>query len=501
MKEKEHSSSGRRISGRKSGNRHRVRNAGNREEAEGRSDQEKTDVRRDLSPADTNQTYISPDQIRVRPDQPRVHSGQLRARRAEDANGHADSGEAEKKRRRKIRADRKKKRRRRRRILTLTLVAAAAAASIGICRAAVRTGGLSGDHSETSVSGVLTAENVPIEAESVTAATSENVSTVSDDDESEPLYSSVYEAIDSIEETDALGAVAGSGTGSDQEAPGGPGAGGRNPFGGTGSGDNSDSGEEETPLYGYGEGNGFSDDENDDASSDVSDAISGFGGMELTDTQKNQIASALNELAGYSVGFILCDINDRSGIVYNPDETYYSASSVKGPYVASVVSMYPDCLDDWETEIENILIYSDNNSYEELRIRYGDEPIEQWAEDAGTQISFRQGWDYTYYSARTLAKLWMKNYEFFESGDDGSEIAELYEEPDTSAINSALGSKYTTRSKAGWIADTDMQSTVDAGIIYADNGPYVLAVLTDIPSNMDELEPLIKVLDSIHSTM
>ena len=146
-------------------------------------------------------------------------------------------------------------------------------------------------------------------------------------------------------------------------------------------------------------------------------------------------------------------------------------------------------------------MYSDNGCYEELRDRYGDAPIEKWAEDAGTEISFDYGWDYTDYSARTLAKLWMKNYEFFESGDAGSEIAELYEDPDTSASHSVLGNKYTTRSKAGWIADTSCQSTVDAGIVYADNGPYILAILTDIPSAVDRLDPLVTVLDSIHQTM
>jgi hypothetical protein len=42
---------------------------------------------------------------------------------------------------------------------------------------------------------------------------------------------------------------------------------------------------------------------------------------------------------------------------------------------------------------------------------------------------------------------------------------------------------------------------VDAGIVYADNGPYILAILTDIPSAVDRLDPLVTVLDSIHQTM
>ena len=435
------------------------------------------------------------------------------------ANGHAETDEAERRRRRRIRA-RRKRRRRRRQILILTAAAVVAAVTVDIWKTAVHAGNSAGDPSETSVSGALTAENMPVAPDTVSSGSAENAGQTASGSDFVPLYDSVYEAIDSIEETDPAGAVGSSETSdaaeTDDTKDTGNSAGkvsGENGdtkdtgnSAGKASGKNGVRGaagseEDETPLYGYGSGKGADSYEYTDTSAEVTDAVEGFGGMELTDAQKKKISAALNEMAGYSVGFILCDINDCRGIVYNPDETYYSASSIKGPYMASVVSMYPECLDTLENEIRQILVYSDNGCYEELRDRYGDAPIEKWAEDAGTEISFDYGWDYTDYSARTLAKLWMKNYEFFESGDAGSEIAELYEDPDTSAIHSVLGNKYTTRSKAGWIADTSCQSTVDAGIVYADNGPYILAILTDIPSAVDRLDPLVTVLDSIHQTM
>ena len=418
------------------------------------------------------------------------------------ANGHAETDEAERRRRRRIRA-RRKRRRRKRQILILTAAAVVAAVTVDIWKTAVHAGNSAGDPSETSVSGALTAENMPVAPDTVSSGSAENAGQTASGSDFVPLYDSVYEAIDSIEETDPAGAVGSSETSDAEETDDTKDTGNS---AGKASGKNGVRGaagseEDETPLYGYGSGKGADSYEYTDTSAEVTDAVEGFGGMELTDAQKKKISAALNEMAGYSVGFILCDINDCRGIVYNPDETYYSASSIKGPYMASVVSMYPECLDTLENEIRQILVYSDNGCYEELRDRYGDAPIEKWAEDAGTEISFDYGWDYTDYSARTLAKLWMKNYEFFESGDAGSEIAELYEDPDTSAIHSVLGNKYTTRSKAGWIADTSCQSTVDAGIVYADNGPYILAILTDIPSAVDRLDPLVTVLDSIHQTM
>ncbi|HIX38302.1 MAG TPA: hypothetical protein H9738_10605, partial [Candidatus Blautia pullistercoris] len=51
------------------------------------------------------------------------------------------------------------------------------------------------------------------------------------------------------------------------------------------------------------------------------------------------IASALNEETsalteeGYSVAFLLYDLNTGGGISYYADEIYYSASAIKAPYV------------------------------------------------------------------------------------------------------------------------------------------------------------------------
>jgi hypothetical protein len=234
-----------------------------------------------------------------------------------------------------------------------------------------------------------------------------------------------------------------------------------------------------------------------------SDGLSTFGGVELTDSQVSSIKEAINEIGDYDVGFVLVDINDMTGISYNADEEFYSASSIKGPYVASVVSMYPEALEEWSTAIENILYYSDNDSYYELRSAYGDTPIDQWCSDCGTSITFPNGWDYTNYSARTLALLWARNYDYFTTDETGQELATLYESPETSAIHEALGDQYTTQSKAGWIADSDpaYNASCDAGIIYSDDGPYILAVLSNVPDNLPSLEPLIEALDEVHSEL
>lgn len=236
--------------------------------------------------------------------------------------------------------------------------------------------------------------------------------------------------------------------------------------------------------------------------SEITSLMTGFGGVTLTDHVKNLLAEALDTTNGNDFSFLLADLTDNKGIAYNIDEDFYSASSIKGPYVASLVASDPDILSDNQesSEIENILLYSDNTCYERMVNTYGFTPLMDWSDEAGTDLGIT-AYDYTYYSARTLAKLWIRNYEYFTSDTTGKQLAEEFEQPETSSIHETLGDMYTTQSKAGWIADPDCNSACDAGIVYADNGPYVLVVMSDLPASLESLDPLVTLLDQLHSYM
>ena len=236
--------------------------------------------------------------------------------------------------------------------------------------------------------------------------------------------------------------------------------------------------------------------------SEISSLMTGFGGVTLTDHVKNLLAEAIDTTDGNDFSFLLADLTDNKGIAYNIDEDFYSASSIKGPYVASLVASDPDILSDNQesSEIENILLYSDNTCYERMVNTYGFTPLMDWSDEAGADLEIT-AYDYTYYSARTLAKLWIRNYEYFTSDTTGKQLAEEFEQPETSSIHETLGDMYTTQSKAGWIADPDCNSACDAGIVYADNGPYVLVVMSDLPANLEALDPLVTLLDQLHSYM
>ena len=236
--------------------------------------------------------------------------------------------------------------------------------------------------------------------------------------------------------------------------------------------------------------------------SEITSLMTGFGGVTLTDHVKNLLAEALDTTNGNDFSFLLADLTDNKGIAYNIDEDFYSASSIKGPYVASLVASDPDILSDNQesSEIENILLYSDNTCYVRMLNTYGFTPLMDWSDEAGADLEIT-AYDYTYYSARTLAKLWIRNYEYFTSDTTGKQLAEEFEQPETSSIHETLGDMYTTQSKAGWIADPDCSSTCDAGIVYADNGPYVLVVMSDLPASLESLDPLVTLLDQLHSYM
>ena len=117
-----------------------------------------------------------------------------------------------------------------------------------------------------------------------------------------------------------------------------------------------------------------------------------------------------------------------------------------------------------------------------------------------------------------MTKLWLYSYEVLNGTEIGEEIAYLLENVYYSAIGD-LRDRYTTQSKAGWIAayeepaeteegeeETNVilryySSSNDAGIIYSDKGPYVMVILSDIPSSLERITPLVNVLDEVHQEM
>lgn len=223
----------------------------------------------------------------------------------------------------------------------------------------------------------------------------------------------------------------------------------------------------------------------------------------MTEDLENCIASINTE--GYSAAFLLYDINTGGGISYCPDDEYYSASAIKGPYVGWLVQTYPGTAVDMYSTISNAISWSSNSDYFTLINTYGKDGFNSWTAELGSpEIQLSDG-SYGPITARGFTRLWLNMYDYFMSGDDNSDtIRDLYINTEESTISETLASKYTVYSKAGWIADGDEEYynvQNDAGIVMKDGHPYVLVILSDAYERFDLLDPLVNCLDQSHSGM
>ena len=237
-------------------------------------------------------------------------------------------------------------------------------------------------------------------------------------------------------------------------------------------------------------------------SAEAKTGVAAFGGMAINSEQKKSLSDTISTLKKekYELGFVMIDLKSGRGLLFNPDQPFYSASSVKGLYVAAMTYFYPESFEEEYDVITDVLVYSDNEEYEYLWYSYGSYCMECWAEMAGVTDVDWETLMYTDYSARDLAKLWLLNDEYFRSGAVENGLPKLYETPDISRFHEVLGEKYKTRSKAGWIPSWyDVPTYDEGGIIYAADAPYVLAFVSTIPEDqMEKADDLIRLLDIIH---
>ena len=89
--------------------------------------------------------------------------------------------------------------------------------------------------------------------------------------------------------------------------------------------------------------------------------------QELTD------ATHAIEQAGFAVGYAMLDLSTGVSVSYNADAQFYSASSIKGPYVTSVVryELGDSAQSSEGSRISAIIESSDNAAYSNMRDAYG----------------------------------------------------------------------------------------------------------------------------------
>jgi len=229
--------------------------------------------------------------------------------------------------------------------------------------------------------------------------------------------------------------------------------------------------------------------------------VQSFGGYSPSDEALAQLYAAMEFFDNnyYHYSFTLIDINTGRGITYNPDEIFYPASSIKGPFALSFAELNPEAASNYINTINSMLVYSDNDAYALLNDTFGRQYIQQWFSDCNIVTSYAN-YKYPRLGSRDIAKLWIHGYDFLMNNEMGDVAREWLNHPNESVIYSVLGEMYDTYSKGGWFRgeDPSYNSTVDAGIVMSDYGPYVVVIQTNIPDNMNALSDLMLALEQIH---
>lgn len=218
--------------------------------------------------------------------------------------------------------------------------------------------------------------------------------------------------------------------------------------------------------------------------------LSAFGSFEFTTAKQELLQSEIDKISakGYNLGFVVMNINSLSGFSYNADERIYSASTIKGPYVTSLVKSDNSLLDKEKSRIDATLIRSSNYDYESLRDQYGDGCFTDFLSEIGSDFVIDTTRNFQFVTPRALAQMWAESYVFFESGETGERLGQIFEKPEVSPIRKVFSDSFTTRSKAGWVEKNNIRVTNDAGIVYTDNGDYVVVIMTTAPIDFKVVE-------------
>ncbi|TJW11377.1 N-acetylmuramoyl-L-alanine amidase family protein [Parvibacter caecicola] len=232
-------------------------------------------------------------------------------------------------------------------------------------------------------------------------------------------------------------------------------------------------------------------------------SVTTFGEAKSSAVALQSIKSAVTSIqnSGCYVSFIMIDLTTGAGVAYDPNRTIYGASCVKGPYVASICRSNPGSVSGSVTSLMNsTVVYSDNNTYQSLRSRFGSGCFSSFSSYSGANLRDKSAWPN--FTPKELAKLWVGNYWYFfkETNSKSSFCRNLFTHPNKSFIHPVVSS--TTYTKAGWGTFPKSGKIYnDAGIVMAGGRPYVVAIMSSGFFQDGKLRTLAKAIDAYHASM
>lgn len=229
------------------------------------------------------------------------------------------------------------------------------------------------------------------------------------------------------------------------------------------------------------------------------------------------------ESGGHDVGFLMLDTQTGTTVSYHADRLFYSASSIKGPYVTSVVRAALGDTAQADARIDAILRYSDNDAYASLRSQYGNDPMAALVDASGAEQLPHAGITdeveaaaepqsgqsiadnfYEFVTPEQMVALWDQCRAYLESGEPGAAwLANELQTPEISSLSHVGRAWGTTWAKAGWYPDdaSGFATTVDAGVVRTETGDVVIAVMTTSPVDFPATAGVILPLLELHAEL
>lgn len=217
---------------------------------------------------------------------------------------------------------------------------------------------------------------------------------------------------------------------------------------------------------------------------------------------------------GIQAGVAVTSLDGSITLTYQQDQSFYAASTIKAPYVCAVLEedlpAGTTSLASLRDAMSSMLLYSDNDSYRQLRDSYGDDVFLTWLQrhdvTAGTygSLSDYARDHYPFSTPEQLTQMWQAVWAFVSGDAQGaSYLKDLLARREESPIANALGPQTETYSKAGWYPETDGSDAApasnDAGVVIHGSAStsYVISVMSTAPSELDRLEGLISAIDHL----
>jgi len=115
-----------------------------------------------------------------------------------------------------------------------------------------------------------------------------------------------------------------------------------------------------------------------------------------------------DEILGSFAGGGYFALNTTTGacIARNADERFFSASTIKAIYAASLCKNSAPGLEDWQGALKNSVAASSNSDYDALVEHFGKSYLTSFAEESGVSLDLPYTKGYADISARDLAKMW-----------------------------------------------------------------------------------------------